>query len=114
MSKRAAQDAPALRADELRPRHIDGASWSQIRCLHGRSVRRWCERVAQPKTAARTAAPAAQSLLACALWRGCCAAMAWLWRGMERHIAPEPVSAHRPPFSLGLTTSAVSHKMNPC
>ena len=35
-------------------------------------------------------------------------AMAWLWSGMERHIAPEPVSAHRPPFSVGLTTSAVS------
>ena len=138
LSNKAAQDAPALRADELRPRRIDGASWSQIRCLHGRSLRRCCERVAQPKTAARTAAPAAQSLLACALWRGCCAAMAWLWRGMawhgaawsgmERHIAPEPVSAHRPPFSVGLTTSAVrrssrrppgcfrcgERNMNPC
>ena len=65
LSKRAAQDAPALRADDLRPRRRDGASWSQILCRNGRSVRRGCARVAQPKTAARTAAPAAQSLLRC-------------------------------------------------
>ena len=44
-----------------------------------------------------------------------CAAL----RGIARYcaaknIAPEPVSAHRPPFSVGLTTSAVSRKMNPC
>ena len=71
--------------------------------FYGRSVRRGCARDAQPETPARTAAPAAQSLLACALWRG-----------MERHIAPEPVSAHRQSFSGGLTTSAVSRKMNPC
>ena len=58
LSKRAAQDARALRADDLRPRRRDGASWSQILCRNGRSVRRGCARVAQPKTAA-------QSLLRC-------------------------------------------------
>ena len=71
MSKRAAYDARALRTDDLRPRRIDGASWSQIRCLNGRSVRRWCERVANPKTAARTATPATQSMLSllpCPRW----------------------------------------------
>ena len=67
LSKRAAQDARVLRADELRPRRIEGASFSQIRCRQGRSVRRGCSRVAPPKTAARTAAPAAQSLLPCSL-----------------------------------------------
>ena len=70
LSKTAAQDARPLRADELRPRRRDGASWSQIRCLQGRSVRRCCERDAQPKTAARTAAPAVQSLLPCSLLPG--------------------------------------------
>ena len=67
LSNQAAQDARALPSDELRPRRIEGASWSQIRCLHGRSVRRGCERVAQPETTARTAAPAAQSMLPCSL-----------------------------------------------
>ena len=37
LSKRAARDARALRADELRPKPREGASFSQIRCLHGRS-----------------------------------------------------------------------------
>ena len=127
LSNQAAQDARALRADELRSRRRDGASWSQIRCLHGRSVRRWCARVAEPKTAARTAAPACLSgrqgrqaaksllpgpdfpefpgsflLLACSRLRGIaryCAA---------KNIVPEQVSAHRQPFSVGLTTSVVS------
>ena len=36
LSNQAAQDARVLRADELRPRRIDGASWSQIRCRNGR------------------------------------------------------------------------------
>ena len=67
LSKRAARDARALRADELRLRRREGASFSQIRCLHGRSVRPGCARDAQPETAARTAAPAAQSLLPCPL-----------------------------------------------
>ena len=58
LSKRAAQDARALWADELRPRRREGASFSQIRCRNGRLVRRGCERVAPPRTAARTAAPA--------------------------------------------------------
>ena len=62
LSKRAAQDTWALPADDLRPRRIEGASWSQIRCRDGRSVRRGCERDAQPETAARTAVPAAQSI----------------------------------------------------
>ena len=66
LSKTAAQDARALRKDDLRPRCREGESWSQIRCRHGRSVHRWFERVAQPKTAARTAAPA-KSLLPCPL-----------------------------------------------
>ena len=39
--------------------------------LYGRSIRRGCARDAQPETAARTTAPAARSLLACALWSGC-------------------------------------------
>ena len=65
LSNKAAHDARALRADdELRPRRMDGASWSQIMCRKGRCVRRWRERVAQPKTAARTAA---NSLLPCPL-----------------------------------------------
>ena len=38
--------------------------------LYGRSVGRWCARVAQPETAARTAAPAAQSMLPCSLLPG--------------------------------------------
>ena len=36
--------------------------------LYGRSLRRGCERVAQPETAARTAAPAAKSRLPCPLF----------------------------------------------
>ena len=55
----------------------------------------------KPKSAARTAAPAAQSLLPCSLLftivRHCPA----------KNIAPEQVSAHRQPFSVRLTTSAV-------
>ena len=77
LSNRVAQDTRALRADELRPRRIEGASWSQIRCRYGRSVGRGCARVAPPKTAARTAAPAclsgrqaAQSMLPCSLLPG--------------------------------------------
>ena len=104
LSNKAAQDAWALRADELRPRRIDGVSWSQILCRNGRCVRRGYERVATPKTAARTAAPAAQSRLPCPRLRGI---------ARQKNIAPEQVSAHRPPFSVGLTTSAV-RKMNPC
>ncbi len=45
LSRRAAHDAPALRADDLRPRRREGASGSQILCRNGRSVRRWCARV---------------------------------------------------------------------
>ena len=87
--------------------------------LYGRSVGRWCARVAQPKTAARTAAPAAQSMLPCSLLptiaRNCpapfyclpahdCAQLCSMGGSL---VAPEQVSAHRPPFSVGLTTSAV-------
>ena len=53
----------ALRVDDLRPRRREGASFSQIRCLLGRSVGRECERDAQPETAA-------QSLLPCLLLPG--------------------------------------------
>ena len=117
LSKRAVQDARALRADELRPRSRDGVSWSQIRCLHGRCVRRGCERVAQPKTAARTAD---KSLLPCAFPAHVRAAILLPSHCFPAHFCsllfgivrggwggPEQVSAHRPPFSLGLTTSAV-------
>ena len=62
LSNKAAQDARALRADELRPRRIEGVSWSRILCRNGRSVRRWCARVATQKTAAQTAT---KSLLPC-------------------------------------------------
>ena len=55
---------------QVRPRRIEGASWQQIRCLHGRSVPRGRERVAPPETAARTAAPAAPSRLSGARSRG--------------------------------------------
>ena len=48
---------------QVRPRRREGASFSQIRCRNGRSVRRGCERDAQPKTAAR-------SLLPCSRLRG--------------------------------------------
>ena len=40
-----------------------------------------------------------------------CAALRGIAR--QKNIAPEQGSAHRPPFSVGLTTSAV-RKMNPC
>ena len=63
LSKRAAQDARALRKDDLRPRRREGASFSQIRCRNGRLVRLGCARVAPPRTAARTAAPAIKSLI---------------------------------------------------
>ena len=46
---------------------------------------------------------AARSLLSCALWRG----MGRIWRGMGGMLRPEPLAAHRPPFSLSLTTNAV-------
>ena len=87
--------------------------------LYGRSVRRECERVAPPKTAARTAAPADKSLLHCTRSRGiarqsCCPVTASLLTSahycpelLGGWGAPEQVSAHRPPFSVGLTTSAV-------
>ena len=69
--------------------------------------------------------PAAQSMLPCSLLPRIarnCPELLGGWGG------PEPVSAHRPPFSVGLTTSAVSsssrrppgcfrcgeRKMNPC
>ena len=52
--------------------------------LYGRSIRRGCARDAQPETAARTTAPAARSLLACALWSGCCAAGAAVVVRVER------------------------------
>ena len=55
--------------------------------LYGRSIRRGCARDAQPETAARTTAPAARSLLACALWRGCGAAGAAVVVWVERHGA---------------------------
>ena len=48
--------------------------------------------------------PGSFLLLACSLLRGI---------ARQKNIAPEQVSAHRPPFSVGLTTSAV-RKMNPC
>ena len=97
--------------------------------LYGRSVGRWCARVAQPKTAAQTAAPAAQSMLPCSLlptiarnfpefpgsflllacsrlrrFVGDCAQLCSMGGSL---VAPEQVSAHRPPFSVGLTTSTV-------
>ena len=62
LSKRAARDARALPSDDLRPRRIEGASFSQIRCRNGRSVRPGCARDAQPETTSRTSAPAAQSI----------------------------------------------------
>ena len=92
--------------------------------LCGRCVRRGCARVAPPKTAAWTAAPAARSLLSCALWRG----MGRLWRGMGGILPLSQCPRSRPPFTLGLTASAVrrssgrpavcsrygERKMNPC
>ena len=137
LSKTAAQDARALRKDDLRPRCREGESWSQIRCRHGRSVHRWFERVAQPKTAARTAAPA-KSLLPCPLLPTMdCSLLPTIARncpelpGIARGGGggdPEQVSAHRQPFSVGFTTSAVGRSsrrppgcfrcgqrtMNPC
>ena len=137
-----------------------GASWLQILCRNGRSVRRWCARVATPKTAA----PVAQSLLAYPRLPGisrhfpaflppshCSPAHGGPpWSDNSRYFsafspfsqhqkpphpsqsllpcsllptiarnfpefpgisrwggAPEQVSARRPPFSVGLTTSAV-------
>ena len=111
LSKTAAQGARELRADDLRPRCLQGASWSQIRCRNGRSVGHWCERVARPKTAAWIAASAAHSLLPCTLLPTTdCSLLSTIarhcsggWGG-----APEQVSAHRPPFSVDLTSSAVS------
>ena len=57
--------ASAVRRGEMqvRPRRREGASFSQIRCRNGRSVRPGCARVAPPKTAA-------QSLLPCSLLPG--------------------------------------------
>ena len=52
--------------------------------------------------AARTAAPAARSLLSCALWRG----MGRLWRGMGGILPLSRCPRSRPPFTLGLTASA--------
>ena len=49
-------------ASRSRPRH---APRDTNHGLYGRSLRRGCARVAQPETAARTAAPAAKSLLPC-------------------------------------------------
>ena len=72
---------------------------------------------------------AARSMLPCSLLptiaRHCTALPGF---ARQKNIAPEPVSAHRPPFSVGITTSAVSgssrrppgffrsgeRKMNPC
>ena len=39
-------------------------------------------------------------------WSGCCGAGGAARSGMERHIAPEPVSPLRPPFTVGLTANA--------
>ena len=68
LSKTAVHEARVLRPADLRLRSMEGASWSQIRCRNGRSVRRGCARVATPKRAAWTAAPAARSRLSCPRW----------------------------------------------
>ncbi len=64
------------------------------------SVCHRCARMAPPETAARTAAPPSH-----------CFPVRY-GAAMERHerqIAPEPVSAHLPPFTVGLTKGAVRH-----
>ncbi len=65
--------------------------------IYRRSVRLGCERVAQPKTAVRTAVPAAKSRLPCSR----------LFTINLNGGGPEQVSAHRPPFSVSLSASAV-------
>ena len=62
------------------------------------SVCRGCARVGPPETVARTASPPSHCFPA-----RCGAAM----ERHERQIASEPVSAHLPPFTVGLTTGAV-------
>ena len=67
-------------ASHSRPRH---APRDTNHGLYGRSVRRWCERVAPPETAARSAVPADKSRLPCAHSRGnarqsCCPVTACL------------------------------------
>ena len=70
--------------------------------LYGRSVRRECERVAPPKTAARTAAPADKSLLHCTRSRGiarqsCCPVTASLLT--SAHYCPELLGGGGGPLS---------------
>ena len=69
--------------------------------LYGRSVRRGCERLAQRITAARTAAPAIKSMIPSSL-------LPTIARYCPASFFPEQISAHRPPFSVGPTSSAVS------
>ena len=83
--------------------------------LLGRSVHGRCASVATQKSAARNVAPAAESRLPCPPFP-------------DKNIAHEPVSAHRQPFSVAITTSAVrrcsrrspdsfrygERNMNPC
>ena len=64
------------------------------------SVCHGCARMAPPESAARTATPPSH-----------CFPVRY-GAAMERHerqIAPEPVSAHLPPFTVGLTKGAVRH-----
>ncbi len=63
------------------------------------------------KTAGRTSCRPVTACL-CAVerlwrgWSGCCGEGGAARSGMERHIAPEPVSPLRPPFTVGLTANA--------
>ena len=68
--------------------------------IYRRSVRLGCERVAQPKTAVRTAVPAARSRLPCSRLF---AIVHYLLNGG----GAEQVSAHRQPFLVSLPASAV-------
>ncbi len=93
---------------QVRPRRIKDASWSPILCRNGRSVRRGCARVAPPKTAGRTAAPAAQSRLACARSRGNarhCAAIL-----LPSHCFP----AHFCPLLLGIARGGGGVPLSKC
>ena len=137
LSKRAAPDARALRADDLRPRRREGACWSLIRCRtgpfgsplvpKGRTTknRRPDRRARRQITACL---PAASHYCLLTSVHDCPALVGIGRHWSDKNIAPEQVSAHRQPFSVGLTTCAVhrssrrppgcfrcgERKMNPC
>ncbi len=75
--------------------------------IYRRSVRLGCERVAQPKTAVRTAVPAARSRLPCSRLFKIVRHCSLLFTINLNAGGAEQVSAHRPPFSVGLPASAV-------